>query len=373
VCADCHAEDEPHNGNLGQQCDDCHTQQTWSSIVFDHGAKTDFHLTGVHADTNCSACHANETYESTLNQCSDCHENDDVHNGTRGADCASCHNADGWRDATFDHKLETDFALVGSHTDLSCDSCHLSAMSLPEPPATCVGCHASIDTHQGQNGDDCKSCHAETTWEVSFNHFTETGFALTDAHESASCNECHKGTLTDEIETACYACHVKEDPHAGELTNCENCHNESTWLQDIKFHHDLTNFPLLGGHQLVSCEQCHNGLQFADQIGGQCVDCHRTADPHEQSLGTECGNCHSPVAWSLWAFDHEVDTDFSLTGAHDGLECTACHTPYNKTEPPSSCAGCHRQDDPHRGSFGDNCLRCHTTDTFASPRIGRSP
>lgn len=372
ICAECHAADEPHDGNLGQQCDNCHSQQAWSNIVFNHGENTEFDLTGAHATTSCSSCHANESYAATPSQCQDCHQNDDVHNGSRGDDCISCHNAEAWSNAKFDHQSETDFALQGSHADLTCSSCHLSSMSLPKPPSTCVGCHASVDTHQGQNGDGCEDCHTQTTWEVSFNHSSKTGFALTGAHSSASCNQCHKGALTDDIETACYACHVKEDPHAGELTNCEDCHGVSTWLQDITFHHDLTSFALLGGHQLASCEQCHNGLQFASQTGGQCVDCHGAADPHERSLGTDCSDCHSPVAWSLWSFDHEADTSFSLTGAHDGLECAACHTPYKKTVPPSSCAGCHRQDDPHRGSFGDNCLRCHSTDTFASPRMGRS-
>ena len=29
-----------------------------------------------------------------------------------------------------------------------------------------------------------------------------------------------------------------------------------------------------------------------------------------------CDACHNPVGWQAWTFDHDVQTDFPLTGGH---------------------------------------------------------
>jgi hypothetical protein len=64
-------------------------------------------------------------------------------------------------------------------------------------------------------------------------------------------------------------------------------------------------------------------------------------------------------------FDHDK-TDFALTGKHEGLDCHACHVEPTdgEVEQSGSCYTCHQSDDIHRGRFGRNCSRCHTSESF---------
>src|SRR5262249_34185483 len=53
----------------------------------------------------------------------------------------------------------------------------------------------------------------------------------------------------------------------------------------------------------------------------------------------------------------------ALTGAHMRVRCYQCHK--QKTWAPlpfSSCTNCHV--DPHKGSFGPNCSKCHNTSSW---------
>lgn len=370
-CSSCHAQDEPHKGNLGSDCSSCHTETSWLEINFDHNDTTDYPLTGAHTKSQCNSCHANETYEDTPTDCATCHKLDDVHKGERGSECDSCHSTDDWAEAKFDHQAETGFALQGQHAKLICANCHLADMALTTPPDTCNGCHSANDPHFGRNGNECASCHNQNTWEAKFDHQQETGFALNGNHGTLKCTSCHSGSLTDPLENTCTSCHKQDDPHAGELGDCSTCHNEDGWEKDLLFHHDLTNFSLLGAHRVTTCEQCHNGLNFSENTGSACVDCHQTDDVHKTSMGSDCVTCHTPVDWKLWNFDHNSQTEYPLTGAHEGLVCDSCHRTGLSKAPPTNCQSCHRQDDVHRGSFGSNCQRCHTTDNFSDAQMGR--
>ena len=44
--------------------------------------------------------------------------------------------------------------------------------------------------------------------------------------------------------------------HAGDITGlaraCDSCHGVQKWQQDIRFDHDLTDWPLLGMHSIVA-------------------------------------------------------------------------------------------------------------------------
>lgn len=371
-CSSCHENDDPHQGNLGDNCASCHAESGWSEISFDHDTETDYPLTGAHVQTPCSSCHVNESYEDTATDCYACHKLDDVHNGTRGVECDSCHSTKNWDADKFDHLQETGFALEGNHAELACANCHLADMKIENPPITCNGCHSTNDPHLGRNGDDCAGCHSQQNWKVNFDHKRETDFALLGSHADLTCIQCHKGALTDPVPTNCADCHQQDDPHAGALGECGNCHGEDKWDRDLQFHHDLTEFSLLGAHRVTACEQCHNGLKFADNDAKQCVDCHRDDDVHKTSMGDDCVTCHSPVDWQRWVFDHDTQTEYPLLGSHDGLVCGACHTPGRKKAPSTNCYSCHQQDDVHRGSFGKNCQRCHTTDNFSEARMGRN-
>ncbi len=121
------------------------------------------------------------------------------------------------------------------------------------------------------------------------------------------------------------------------------------WNSTLSFDHDLSRFPLYGLHALASCESCHTNGRYAS-LPHDCNDCHRTDDTHKGALGKSCSDCHNANGWRLWKFDHET-TDFSLTGAHDGLACNSCHLkgPADKTS--MECVSCHLGDDVHHGRF----------------------
>lgn len=365
-CQGCHQDDDPHDG-LGDQCGDCHGPDRWREANFDH-TTTDFPLIGAHTDARCLSCHSDHRFEAPASECASCHRLDDVHGGTNGSACADCHDSTSWK-TTFDHRAETGFALVGAHGALVCSSCHLPGADRSDVGSECADCHRGDDPHLGSRGTACGDCHTETEWTVSFDHAAETGFALSGAHRPLACESCHESSLEAPLDSACVACHFTDDPHEGNLAECDSCHGDQSWADGVRFSHDLASFALVGLHRVATCEQCHASLAFTG-TDDECVACHRSEDIHGGAMGEACESCHSPAGWDLWRFDHAGATGFELTGTHADLVCQDCHgpdgTPAERQS--SNCIACHRGDDVHRGDFGGRCDRCHTTVSFEELR-----
>jgi hypothetical protein len=84
-CEACHS--DPHAGQFAAQnkitkCADCHTDQRWTPSTFDHDKRTQFALTGGHANVSCEKCHTSLReiqgklvlfYKPTSLKCADCH------------------------------------------------------------------------------------------------------------------------------------------------------------------------------------------------------------------------------------------------------------------------------------------------------------
>ena len=372
-CIACHREDDVHKGALDEKCATCHNEQDWraAATAFDHASSTKYPLIGGHVGVACGLCHADRTYKSTPTACVDCHKADDAHAGRNGTDCKSCHTVQTWKTQTFDHTRGTDFPLLGEHAKTTCLACHTSGDFKAPISKDCFSCHKSDDSHQGLNGTKCGDCHGADRWsKVKFDHSRDTKFPLLGAHKDASCRSCHTGPVyTVKTETACITCHKRDDVHTGKLgTDCATCHTPAGWTRQVAFDHDLTRFPLNGLHTVVPCEACHVTADYKGTASG-CNDCHARDDEHKGRLGPTCSTCHNPNDWKLWIFDHAKQTDFALNGAHNGLQCVACHTERvtGKIELSTDCAECHRRDDVHRGAFGQDCSRCHNTTTFARP------
>jgi hypothetical protein len=370
-CVSCHLEDDQHMGNLGEVCSDCHRETEWSDAFYDHEVASGFALTGSHDSLTCVSCHVEEVYVETPTECVGCHLEDDSHMGLNGPECQDCHTTINWEESTFDHFETTAFSLVDSHAGLVCESCHEGNKFEVETSNECVGCHLEDDSHEGINGTECADCHRETEWlDVRFDHAVDAEFALNGAHGELECADCHVDPVAVSLpETSCVGCHEEDDPHAMQLgDDCAQCHAELTWTDNVRFDHDLTQFPLLGSHSQVMCEDCHETNAFLD-APEECVDCHLEDDVHEARFGEDCTLCHVPVDWLAWRFDHDIQTDFPLDGAHDGLDCHGCHreavTETSAIQLSTGCAGCHRSDDVHRGEFGDECAACHRTTSFA--------
>ncbi|MDH3439553.1 MAG: hypothetical protein OEM63_02285 [Gammaproteobacteria bacterium] len=364
-CAGCHA--DVHGEKLRVECDACHIPGGWQFQSFDHSV-TSFLLTGAHRGSTCDACHTSKDFSGASGLCIDCHRSDDVHAGRNGPQCGECHNDTTWTAVDFDHFAVTGFGLIDGHGGLACADCHRQPDHSGLGDSTCNSCHASDDVHEGRFGVQCDSCHNVTRWPAAkFDHARQAGFALPAGHKALACDSCHTGKLIDPLPIDCAGCHRDDDPHRGQLgEDCAACHVATGWVAQLWFDHDITAFPLFGSHAELDCASCHESAAFRDVDAG-CNSCHADDDPHVGTLGDRCGSCHNASTWAAWSFDHNLVSDFPLTGSHALVSCSGCHI--DDAESPgklaADCNACHRRDDPHNGRFGNNCENCHNTSTFS--------
>lgn len=138
------------------------------------------------------------------------------------------------------------------------------------------------------------------------------------------------------------------------------------------------------------CGRCHRPFH-ADEQNALCLDCHEEVAA-DRKAGTgfhgrlpaapdpACRSCHGEHRGrdadirGLYpeTFDHAL-TDFALHGAHTRQPCAACHPADRaRREAPLTCAGCHREGDPHRGALGTACADCHSQDTWSEARFDHS-
>ncbi len=293
-CVNCHL--DIHRGQFANACAECHTPERWANEpeMRRRHQRTRFPLTGVHADVECQACHANGQYVDLSTECANCHTQ--VYQATRNPDhaaagfsrqCANCHavTAADWKNATFDH--------------------------------------------------------------------TQTGFALMGGHARANCADCH-GAGYVNTSTACYSCHAADyartdDPNhaAGQFDHdCALCHTATAW-QQASFDHNLARFPLTGAHASVECALCHTDGHFTGTTN-ECYGCHRanfdaSTDPNHAAgnFPHSCADCHTTGGWSPATFDHNLST-FTLTGAHTTVNCADCHLNGQFTGTPADCWSCHQ-------------------------------
>ena len=373
-CFGCHSADDRHNGQLGQKCAQCHKETTWKDTYFNHN-QTKFTLTGKHQKVSCNACHTNQGYKETPVSCIACHLINDVHDSPKEERCERCHNTEGWKNVVYDHNKETKFILNNKHTQVSCAGCHKDLIFKTKTGMQCIDCHSLDDVHKGKNGNRCDQCHNSKDWKTNtFDHNRDTKFKLTGKHVNIQCQDCHRTESSDmKISASCGSCHQADDVHKGqEGQDCNRCHNENGWRDNINFDHDLTHFPLIGQHAVTACGECHQTSAFKD-TKMECRTCHAKDDYHKEALGQQCNGCHNPNGWKFWVFDHNTQTNYKLEGGHEGLKCESCHQlPMpNKVILDTSCLSCHQQDDVHNGKFGDLCERCHVVESFKKVTMGQ--
>ena len=294
-CHTCHRFSDVHAGSYGDDCADCHREDGWKKIAFDHDG-TDFPLTGRHRKVACSTCHGNDVMADDLGtDCRSCHRSDDEHRGQFGEKCDECHRTSGWKKSGFDHG-KTDFPLRGKHADVACNACHRGELGNEDLGKACIDCHRSDDVHAGEEGESCNDCHNEKGWsgQVRFEH-DMTRFPLIGMHAVAPCEECHLTAVFTDAPGQCNDCHENDDVHERRLgPRCEDCHNPNAWTL-WEFDHDTrTDFRLDGGHEGIDCHACHTKpARKKVKQSAACGSCHRDDDVHDGRFGRYCDRCHS--------------------------------------------------------------------------------
>jgi predicted CXXCH cytochrome family protein len=404
TCVSCHLKDyqgatSPNHvqANIPQTCQQCHDTTSWGSANFNH-ASTGWPLTGAHAAVACGQCHVNGNYNLTTadTQCAACHMTDfqSTTNPNHVAakfptDCSGCHNTTSWQGATFNH-ASTGWALTGFHASVPCAQCHINGnYNLTTANTQCASCHMP-DYQKTTNPNhvtagfptDCSGCHNTISWlGAVFNH-ASTGWALTGAHTTVACSQCHVNgnySLT-AANTKCDSCHMTDFRNttnpghvaAGFPTDCSVCHNTTSWLGAV-FNHASTGWALTGAHSTVQCSQCHVNNNYSLNSTA-CVTCHlkdfqSATSPNHVTSGFPqvCDVCHTTTAWIPSSFNHN-NTAFPLTGAHTSVPCANCHVNNNYTTVPTDCYSCHKADytattNPNHtaAGFPTTCATCHNT------------
>jgi hypothetical protein len=356
-----------------RECKVCHSEHKGRNfdIVglnrenFDHGL-TDFKLSGAHLNAACSTCHVGgKKMREAPSDCFSCHQKEDVHKGSMGKNCASCHSPVAWRTSAFDHS-KTKFPLTGAHANTQCSACHPSA-NYKNTPTNCASCHGLQDIHHGTYGAKCDQCHSTAKWAAGKFDHARTAFPLLGRHAALACATCHTPVLkTAKLATGCVDCHKADDVHkGGNGAACKDCHSETSW-KTVKFDHDKeTKFPLRGSHKALGCHDCHHEDAKKVKLQTTCVSCHGTRDPHKAQLGTACATCHNENKWrDKVRFDHDL-VAFPLLGMHATAPCEACHLNAAFKDAGKDCVNCHGPDDIHKGSMGKACASCHNPNGWA--------
>ncbi len=382
-----------------RDCKSCHTDHQGRNFDirgldrenFEH-SKTNFPLDGQHKNIGCTGCHADDTGKVSSRpkgigqlptdgifrfkkfECNSCHL--DFHESLLGDKCENCHTTSGWNISQFEHD-KTDFPLDGKHKQVACSGCHIDDQ-YKNIDTQCQSCHLAKEPHLGIFGKKCIDCHTTEEWQNKFyNHLKETGYHLKDSHvqvkgRKIKCIDCHFEKL--KPQTKCIGCHQADDIHHGNNGNqCQDCHNQKSWKK-TDFNHDqvTTGFALLGKHKTTHCDSCHipgdkrKGPSATDGTGlvRGCIDCHQADDPHYSNLGKECGRCHQTEGWQKSVrFNHDF-SHFPLTGSHQLLVCESCHLSSEFSDQPQKCISCHKVDDYHVQSLGEQCELCHDTSVW---------
>ncbi|MDX2262043.1 MAG: hypothetical protein SFU84_10155 [Gemmatimonadales bacterium] len=132
------------------------------------------------------------------------------------------------------------------------------------------------------------------------------------------------------------------------------------------------------------CGACHAAPWGGEPMAARCLACHDDiqAELRDSSAlhagfpeATGCRGCHDEHLGPAGELTRmaglgsaHAQFGFPLDGAHERVACRDCHTPTASgagfSKVPKTCVGCHRDDDTHRGSLGEDCASCHTTATW---------
>jgi len=267
-----------------------------------------------------------------------------------------------------------------------CEKCHVK-FDRNAQDRLCADCHKDVGEdlrsktglHGRMKSQACKSCHTDhkgreaqiASFDKSKFDHAATEYALRGGHQKVDCAKCHLPSAPKKTYRVaarnCVDCHRKDDTHKGSLgAKCADCHTENNW-KEAKFDHGTTRFALTGKHEAVKCADCHKNAQYKDTPMA-CLACHKKDDKHKTLFGDKCDTCHSAKDWKTIKFNHDADTHYALLGKHRVAKCESCHVGnLYRDKLTTKCFDCHRKDDKHKGTLGENCVSCHTERDWKEP------
>jgi len=150
---------------------------------------------------------------------------------------------------------------------------------------------------------------------------------------------------------------AKAHAHLEGMSNCTQCH---------VLGEKVSNNKCLDCHSLLKKRiELGKGYHVSSDVKGKtCVECHN--DHH--------GRNFEMIRFDKDTFKHDL-TGYALVGAHQKLDCKACHQTqfisdkeiskkeYTYLGLGTSCLSCHQ--DYHQESLSSDCLSCHDMDRFA--------
>lgn len=317
-------------------------------------------------DGTCDDCHLAEYQTSAFDHASVGY----------GPGCAECHLESTWS-PIFEPEHDRFFQLLGQHAAAQCRSCHAPGRADPQP-SDCVGCHAA-DAAAAEPSHDgfpraCGDCHGAVAWTPAAFGDHDRWWPLDGAHAQTACGGCHVDDVYEGTPRDCVACHADdrgraEPDHGGFPTACQDCHTTAAW-QPASFGDHDDWWPLRGQHARTDCGACHVDEVY-EGTPRDCIGCHADdrarAEPDHADFPRACEACHSEVAWTPAAFDH--DGFFPIEGAHVQADCQDCHIGERYAGTPRACVGCHAADRdaarPTHVRFDDTCTACHTQVAFS--------
>jgi len=281
ACRLCHSNPAINTKTSGPRCTPtCHSGTTHAGYAAGH--------TTTAASAACKTCHTSDLSGihgamTDFARCAWCHS--DPANGTKTADCASCH-------AGIDHEpahvtpVTADCAGSECHAGTSLTSLHINARTA----LTCYSCHDSVDAKvvAAIAGHDkaCTACHdaASPHGDEAVVHASTIGDAImlmgagpedgdhgSDWATWVNCTWCHEQNLVTQHGSRCSLCHAGANT-AGSL---------GTWNKTCQqgachpaFHTTLA--PNHGGayyNSSTSCDSCHTGVpDWPGEV--DCFRCH---------------------------------------------------------------------------------------------------
>lgn len=252
-CAYCHI--DVHQGRFSDDCVACHDTNSFAARMGPEvHARTNFPLTGAHAQIPCEGCHTDDragAFAPLPSDCVACHGRqyrattfpDHAALGYP-VDCRACHGTTTWHGAPFDHvQASGGFELLGSHARIACTSCHSppngEVRYAASGSADCFACHrADYDREHGGRGfpTTCQTCHTTETWDdATYDHDAQFFPIFSGKHEEKwnSCGDCHPSSPESYAVFTCLTCHTsgktneqhsEVSGYAYESASCLACH-----------------------------------------------------------------------------------------------------------------------------------------------------